>query len=254
MSEVVIRNGDCLELLPSIPSESVDLILTDPPYNISQESISIDRSKFRSGKMRRAKAVTLDYGDWDRLGRGEYIEFTRRWFGECSRILKDGGGFISFFSLQDMSLLTWIGKEYGVRFRTFFTWIKSNPMPSIYRHNYLSATEIIFIGSKGNKSWTFNFSTQQEMHNVLTTPNKSIYGETDHPNEKPIRLIEHFLKIHTNEGMTVLDPFMGSGTTGVSCIKMNRNFIGMESNRHFFKVAKSRIEKALKSPKQGELL
>ena len=127
-------------------------------------------------------------------------------------------------------------------------------MPSVYRRNYLSATEVAFIGSKGKTPWIFNFTTQQEMHNVMTTPNKSIYGETCHPCEKPVKLLEHFIHIHTNEDMVILDPFMGSGSTGVACINTNRKFIGIEKNDKYFAIAKERIEKVCATPRQGELL
>ena len=167
---VELHRGDCLEHLKAMPDGSVDMVLSDPPYNISQEAGALDRSAFQNAKMRRANKVTLDFGDWDRQGRGAFIDFTRAWFGECTRVLKDGGAFVSFFSKQDISLLAWIGEEFGVRFRTFFTWVKSNPMPSVYRRNYLSATEVVFIGSKGETPWTFNFTVQQEMHNVVSDP------------------------------------------------------------------------------------
>lgn len=222
--------GDCLNILKRIPDGSVDMICTDPPYNISQDREALDRSNFKSRQMRRSTKVTLDFGDWDKSERRNFIYFTRGWFRECARVLRDGGAFVSFFSLQDISLLAWIGEEFGIRYRNFFTWIKSNPMPSLYRRNYLSATEIVFIGSKGDAPWTFNFTVQSEMHNVFTTPNKSIYGEIDHPNEKPTALLEHFIRVHTNEGMTILDPFMGSGSTGVACVPTDRNFIGIEKD------------------------
>lgn len=253
MNNVQLHLGDCFEILPSIPDESVDLILTDPPYNISQNAKSLDRSTFRNKKMSRIHNVTLDYGNWDKMGREEFIEFTRKWFGLCASKLKNGGAYISFFSKQDISLLSWIGEEHNIRFRTFFTWIKSNPMPSLYRKNYLSATESIFIGSKGEKGWTFNFTTQEEMHNVWIGPNKSIYGETSHPSEKPIALLKHFIKIHTNENDVILDCFMGSGSTGVACVLENRKFIGIEKDEKYFEIAKKRIEETVNKPKQGEL-
>ncbi|MBO6031762.1 MAG: hypothetical protein J6Q22_09835 [Prevotella sp.] len=253
MREISLYCGDCLDVMKQIPNSSVDMIIADPPYNISQVGASLNRSEFKNKKMARRKSVTLDYGDWDRMGRHEFIGFTRKWFYSCADKLKDGGAFISFFSKQDISLLAWIGEEIGIRYRTFFTWVKSNPMPSIYRKNYLSATETVFVGSKGDKGWTFNFTRQEEMHNVWVGPNKSIYGETNHPNEKPIDLLKMFIRVHTNVGETVLDPFMGSGSTGVAALFLQRRFIGIEKEEDYFKMAKERIEKKRCQGIQGEL-
>lgn len=250
---VSVIKGDCLEVLRTLADGSVDMVCTDPPFNISQSGVSLDRSQFKNKKMNRKAKVTLDYGEWDRKERSDFIDFTREWYGECARVLRDGGAFVSFFSKQDISLLAWIGEEYGIRFRTFFSWVKTNPMPSIYRRNYLSAVETAFIGSKGDKGWVFNFTTQQEMHNVYTTPNKSVYGETEHPCEKPLNLMRHFIKVHTNEGMTVLDPFMGSGTTGVAAVGLGRDFIGIEADEKWYSVACRRIEAEREKPRQLEL-
>ena len=254
MMEPKLYHGDCIDLLRlGIVGEGVDAVITDPPYGISKAG-AVDRSKFKSRSMCRSKPVTLDFGEWDKMGRGEFIEFTRQWVYYCSRVLKDGGAFISFFHNADISLLSWIGEECGIRLRNIFTWRKTNPCPSIHRVNYLSSCEQVFIGSKGEKQWTFNFTTQNEMHNFYETPNKSIYGVTDHPTEKPVSLIEHFVRIHTNIGDTVFDPFMGSGTTGVGCLKKERNFIGIEQNEQYFEMAKRRMERVRHLPIQGELL
>ena len=99
MCEIKLYHGDCLELMKQIQDGSVDIVLTDPPFNISQDSMSIDRSQFKNKKMRRNSGVTLDFGDWDKKERKDFIEFTRLWFNECSRVLKDGGAFISFFRI-----------------------------------------------------------------------------------------------------------------------------------------------------------
>lgn len=88
------------------------------------------------------------------------------------------------------------------------------------------------------------------MHNFFETANSSVYGETIHPTEKPIALMEHFIRIHTNENDTVLDCFMGSGTTGVAAVNLRRKFIGIEKNIEYFNIAKERIEKILNNRPQ----
>lgn len=237
---VTLYNGDCLELLDKVPDNSIDCIITDPPYNISKENDNRDRSKMNSAIMRRNKAINYDFGDWDNMERQEFLDFTKSWFSKCCSKLKNGGTFITFFNKEDISYFNWICKDYGLRTRTIFTWHKTNPVPSFRKVNYLSSCEFIWIGSKGEEGWTFNFGYQKDMHNFFETPNASSYSVTDHPTEKPVSLIEHFIKIHTNKGDTVLDCFMGSGTTGVACTNLGRNFIGIEKDKHYFEIAEQR--------------
>jgi DNA modification methylase len=234
--------GDCIELMKQIPDESVDIILTDPPYNISKENDNRDRSKLNSPIMRRESPLTYDFGEWDNKSRDEFLHFTKEWLKECCRILKDGGTIISFFNKEDISYLGWTAKEYGIRTRTIFTWCKTNPTPSFRKVNYLSATEYLWVGSKGTKAWTFNFKHQKEMSNYYMTANSSSYGVTNHPTEKPIELLVYLLEIHSNNGYLVLDPFCGSGTTAEACLRLDRKFICIDNDQKYVDMATKRIE------------
>lgn len=235
--------GDCIEEMQKLIEDGVqvDLILTDPPYNISKLNDNRDRSNMDSPIMRRKKPLNYDFGAWDNMEREEFLDFTNNWYNLCVQLLRDGGTMISFFSKEDVNFLGWIGKEYGMRTRTVFTWHKTNPVPSFRKVNYLSSCEYAWIGSKGETAWTFNFKQQKEMHNFFETPNKSSYGVTKHPTEKPLKMIEHLLEIHTNPNDLVLDCFMGSGTTGVGCKNLSRDFIGIELDEEYFKIASDRI-------------
>ena len=236
-------NGDCFVEMQKLIDEGFqfDLILTDPPYNVSKLNDNRDRSKMGSPIMRRKKPLNYDFGDWDNMERREFLDFTRDWYKLCVELLRDGGTLISFFSKEDVNYLGWMGKDYGMRTRTIFTWHKTNPVPSFRKVNYLSACEYAWIGSKGEKAWTFNFGLQKEMHNFFETPNKSSYGVTKHPTEKLLSLIEHLVKIHSNDEDLVLDCFMGSGTTGVACKNLNRDFIGIELDKEYYQMAYDRI-------------
>lgn len=237
-------HGDCITEMQKLINDgvTVDMILTDPPYNISQLNDNRDRSKMDSPIMRRKKPLNYDFGEWDNMERKEFLEFTNDWYNLCVQLLREGGAMVSFFSKEDVNYLGWLGKSYDMRTRTIFTWHKTNPVPSFRKVNYLSSCEYVWIGSKGEKGWTFNFKQQKEMHNFFETPNKSVYGETDHPTEKPLSLINHLIEVHTNPDDLVLDCFMGSGTTGVSCKGLNRNFIGIEQDERYFNMAKKRIK------------
>ena len=244
-----LYNADCLEIMEQLADTDikVDMILTDPPYNISKLNDTRDRSKMNSPILRRKKPLNYDFGDWDNRERQDFLDFTRDWYELCVELLRDGGAFISFFSKEDVNYLGWIGKEYDMRTRSILSWHKTNPVPSYRKVNYLSACEFIWVGSKGETGWTFNFKKQKEMHNFFETPNKSSYGVTKHPTEKPLSLVEHLLEIHTNPNDLVLDCFMGSGTTGVACMNLNRKFIGIELEKEYFDIAEKRINTASKS-------
>jgi len=237
-----IHLGDCLELLKEIPSESIDLLITDPPYNISKLNDNRDRSKLNSPIRRRESPLKYDFGEWDNKTREEFMEFTKSWLIECCRVLKNGGTIISFFNKEDISFLGWTAKDFGIRTRTILSWHKTNPVPSFRKVNYLSACEFLWIGSKGDKAWTFNFKQQKEMHNFFQTANKSSYGETSHPTEKPLSLIKHLIEIHSKENDLVLDCFIGSGTTSSACKELKRNFIGIEKNPEYIDMANKRLQ------------
>ena len=95
--------GDSLEVMKHFPNESFDLILTDPPYNISKLNDNRDRSKLNSPIMRRESPLKYDFGEWDNKTRDQFLEFTTKWLKECCRVLKDGGTFISFFNILSIS-------------------------------------------------------------------------------------------------------------------------------------------------------
>ena len=124
----------------------------------------------------------------------------------------------------------------------------TNPVPSFRKVNFLSSCEFCVVGSKG-ESRLPNFLMQKEMHNFFETPNKSSYGKTKHPTEKPERLIEWLVKIGSKEGATILDPFLGSGTTAIACLKLNRKFIGIEKEEEYVKIANARIKPFLEQKK-----
>ena len=234
--------GDCIVEMQKLIDDGikVDLVLTDPPYNISKLNDNRDRSNMDSPIMRRKKPLNYDFGAWDNMERQEFLDFTQQWYELCVDLLREGGTMISFFSKEDVNYLGWMGKEYGMRTRTVFTWHKTNPVPSFRKVNYLSSCEYAWIGSKGETAWTFNFKQQKEMHNFFETPNKSAYGKTEHPTEKPESMIAHLMEIHSNEGDLVLDCFMGSGTTGAAANNLNRDFIGIELEEKYYNIAKKR--------------
>jgi len=234
--------GDCLKILPKIPDNSVDLIITDPPYNISQKGKSISRKSMRATSMKRNMDIKLDFGDWDHMSEKNFKKFTEEWFKECARILKPKSWIYVFFSKERIGYLAMnLDLKYGLKTRTIFTWVKKNPAPQFKKVNWISATEFIWVGSKG-ASKLKNYGYVKDMYNWYMTCNKSIYGKTEHPTEKPVELVEHFIRYNSNENDIVLDPFLGSGTTAVACKRLRRNYLGIEKNKKYCRIAKQRID------------
>ncbi len=235
---------DVIEGLKKIKDNSVDCIITDPPFNISEAGKDISRKSMSSSMFKRNSNIKKDFGKWDRMEEDEFYKFTNQWFCECSRVLKDGGWFFSFFSKERTGYFTNpVGGFFannGFKTRTIISWHKTNPTPSFRKMNFLSSCEFIIVGSKGS-SRIPNFLMQKEMHNFFETANSSAYGKTKHPTEKPEKLIEWLVKIGSKEKEVVLDCFIGSGTTAVVCKRLNRDFIGIEKDSKYIDMANKRL-------------
>lgn len=243
--------GDCLEELKKIPDNYIDLVLTDPPYNISQNGNAIIRKTLSSKSMKRNSNIKLDYGEWDKRSEPDFKVFTEDWFKECARVLKEKSWMYVFFSKERIGHIIDLSEKYGLKVRTVFTWVKSNPVPSFRKVNYVSATEFCVVFSKGDCKIK-NFLKQVEMNNYMITPNKSSYGETTHPTEKPLAVFRRFITQSSNPNELVLDPFAGSGTTGVACEELGRNYILIEREREYYDIILERIKK-FKEQKSLEL-
>jgi DNA modification methylase len=234
--------GDALEELRKMPNESVDLIVTDPPYNVST-NLKIDRSRW--GKKQKRKAViNFDYGEWDKKPMEEFIKFTQDWFLECKRVLKKGGSIYIFFTKELISLFhldSIYHEENKVKTKNIISWIKSNPLPAFNRTNYRSAVEFIYFGQKEGEKATFNFGQQKDMKNWFEYPLVQGKERTKHPTQKPLALIQKFIKVSSNKNDIVLDPFGGSMTTCVAAKMLGRSYIAIELNPVYIKIGEERL-------------
>ena len=228
--EIKLYKGDCFDLLKQIKNNTIDLVLIDPPYEVSRDT-NFAKGKIKGTDVDRFR-VSMNFGDWDNNFTGLDIVIK-----ECYRILKKSGTLICFYDLWKITVL----KEYfeTAKFTQirFIEWIKTNPVPLNSKTNYLTnSREIALVGVKGGKP-TFNSEYDNGIYKYPICHDKDRF----HPTQKPLSLIEEMVLKHSNEGDLVLDCFMGSGTTGVACKKLNRNFIGMEINETYFNKAKERI-------------
>ena len=226
-----IVNDDCRNRLCKLHDNSIDLILTDPPYNIAKYSTGNIALPGR-------EALNNDIASWDMVD----ID-PREFIDEFKRILKPDGNIFIFTSYN------LIGKWHEVfdkEFDTFqfFIWHKTNPAPKIFKNGFLNSCEmIICMWNKGHK---WNFSNQNEMHNFFESPicmRPERLSEPKHPAQKPVKLLKHIIKIASNPGDIVFDPFMGVGSTGVAAIELGRKFIGCEIEKNYFDASKKRLER-----------
>lgn len=227
--------GDAIEELKKIEDKTIDLVLTDPPYQLDwRQSIHFKNSK----SMFHHKNET---SIWD-IGVKVLYKIL---FKEFDRIVKYEGSVIIFVRSEFITWAVEEAKANNFDNKATIIWNKTNPMPQVRKKNYLSAIETILWVARYNKAkcpFTFNFKTQNEMHNIISLPLCGGSERTEHPTQKPLKLISYLLEIHSNTNNLIIDPFMGSGTTGVACKKLGRNFIGIEREEKYFNLAKKRIE------------
>lgn len=224
MSNIKLYHGDCLNVMDELKEQGVkvDAIITDPPYNISRNNNFITMG--RRG---------IDFGEWDKGA--DLISWIKKASVLCD---KNGSAFV-FNAWKNLGKMAECFEQNGFEVKDMFRFIKSNPMPRNRDRRYIADYECAFWCVKSGSSWVFNRQDSKYERPEFVC---AIERNQVHPTQKPLQLMEHIIKIHTNEGDTVLDPFMGSGTTGVACKKLNRNFIGIELDKTYFDIAKQRIE------------
>ena len=235
--------GDSFEVLKSIDEKSIDMIFADPPYFLSGGGITCS-----GGKM-----VSVNKGDWDKkLTVKEKNEFNKRWIKECNRILKDNGTIWISGTLHNIYSIGVVLEEEGFKIINNITWRKLNPPPNISCRAFTHSTETIIWAKKDNKNnkHKFNYKVMKELNGgkqmkdvwemSLTKPSEKKYGK--HPTQKPMVLLERIILASTDEGDLILDPFNGSGTTGVVAHILNRKYIGIDNVQEYLDLTIRRYE------------
>jgi len=224
-----IIQGDALEILKTFPDESVDCVITDPPYNIGGKSNKLTKV----GSEIKSNEEVL--GGWDNID--NYFDWTRNWLKEVFRVTRNG--VFSFFDLNEIGKLKDLVESMGFYPKNFIVMVKNNPIPHIRKTGYRSGFEMGLMFMKDKKS-KFNFLSQREMINVkYYNIGKKI---TTHPTEKPESIVGHLVRVLSDKGDLILDPFLGSGTTAVVARKLGRNFVGIEINPEYIKIAEKRLQ------------
>ncbi len=228
-----ILHGDCINRLAEIEDNSIDAIFADPPYFLSNGGISV-----QSGKQ-----VCVDKGDWDKGGTPEYIyEFNRQWLALCRTKLRDDGTIWISGTHHNIHVVMRCLQELGYKVLNTITWQKTDPPPNLSCRYFNFSTELIIWARKYEKKpHKFNYETMKllnggrQMTDVWRIPAVNLWEKQQgkHPTQKPLRLLYRIILASTDKGDTILDPFSGSGTTGIAANLLGRKYIGIEQDEKF---------------------
>lgn len=213
---VELIQGDCLELMKDIPDSSCDLIVTDPPYGIN----------FQSHRRR------IEY---EKIKNDTNLDWLDGFFRECGRVLKKNTAIYCFCSWHNIDVFKQAIEKH-FKLKNIIVWVKNNHGSGDLKASYAPKYEFILYANKGRRTLC-----EKRYPDVLfANKTNNVY----HPTEKPVDLLEQFIKNSVEESGIVLDPFMGSGSTGVACVNAGRNFIGIELDKQYFDIAVQRIERS----------
>ena len=242
MTDVQLYLGDCLEILPTLEAGSVDFIFTDPPFGhnnnnngdlISRREAALGRGNYDA--KRDDRPIANDGKEANEIYKAFLIEANRLLSpGCCCCCCCCGGGPDPQFARWSM----WMDEIIG--FKQMIVWDKG---PMGMGWHYRRSYETVLVGEKPGAACRW-YDESHAVENIIRRIGKIIPLADNHPTEKPVSLAAHFIRLHTKPGDLILDPFMGSGTTGVAAVQLGRRFIGIEIDEGYFKIAKSRIEKA----------
>jgi len=256
MKKNIIYNGDCLKILNNkVDKKAIDLIFADPPYNLSGNGLAWKGNKTGGDWFMINEC-------WDKMTAPEYMKFTRKWIGACHKVLKDTGSIYVACSYHNIGEVMIVLKQLEFKINNVITWYKTNAMPNMTRRVFTHSTEFVIWAVKG-KGWKFNYEKLKEINPKkqkdgrlkqmrdfwelpLVQGKERLRGKNGkalHPTQKPEELLKRIILASSNKGDIVLDPFVGSGTTTYVAQKYGRNWIGIEKDKGYIKIAKQRMRK-----------
>ena len=238
--------GDSFKLLKKMEPKSVDMIFADPPYFLSDGGVSC-----HSGRQ-----VSVDKAEWDKaLSPEEKLKYNIKWIKLCREVLKDDGTIWISGTHHNIYSIGMALELEGFSIINNIIWQKPNPSPNLACRCFTNSTETILwarkqLTPKKKGNHTFNYQLMKEINGgkqmkdvwVLPLPAKKEKIHGKHPTQKSLPLLERIVLASTSEGDLILDPFCGSGTTGVAAVKLNRKFIGIDNVQGYLEIAKKRYE------------
>lgn len=244
-----LYQANCLEIMDMIikkyPNGCFDMIFADPPYFLSNGGITC-----HAGKM-----VKVHKGDWDKSkGADVNHEFNRQWLSRCQRLLKPNGTIWVSGTMHVIYSIGFAMQQLGYKMLNDIIWEKPNPPPNLACRYFTHSTETVLWAAKSEKSkHCFNYSVMRKYNNDkqmksvwrFTAPQSSEKTHGKHPTQKPLMLIDRCIEASTNKGDFVFDPFAGSSTTGVSALKLQRKFCGVEMEDAFIDLSINRLNSVM---------
>lgn len=252
-----LYQNDCLTVMSKFPDNSIDMIFADPPYNLSNDGITC-----YAGKM-----VSVNKGDWDKSkGFENDLKFHENWISECRRILKPEGTIWITGTLHSIYQCGFLLQKLNFHILNDIIWYKPNAAPNLACTTFAHSHETILWARKDKKTrHTFNYelmkngnftedkmkAANKQMRSVwsipTTTPEEKEFGK--HPTQKPLALLKRIILASTKKNDIILDPFNGSGTTGIACkIIGNRKYIGIDINDEYINITIKRYKKIHQQP------
>ncbi|MBQ8985587.1 site-specific DNA-methyltransferase [Candidatus Saccharibacteria bacterium] len=226
-----IYNDDAYSVLDKMIKDGiyVDHVITDPPYNISKKN--------NFATMSSADRIGVDFGEWDKGF--DLIS----WIPKAAQLLNPGGSFIVFNSYRNLTPIITEMEKNGLVVKDVIKWIKDNPMPRNIKRRYVQDTEFAIWAVSSKGKWVFNVPEDLKyLRAEFHTSTVSGHERVGHPTQKSLKLMSKIISIHSNPGDLIFDPFMGSGSTGVSALQLSRNFIGVELEKEYFDIANKRLK------------
>ena len=246
---IKLFHGDCLQLLPQFPRNSIDMIFADPPYFLSNGGITC-----HAGRM-----VSVNKGKWDvSQGIERNHEFNLAWLSECQQVLTKNGVIWVSGTSHIIFSVGFAMQQLGFKILNDIIWFKPNASPNLSCRYFTHSTETVIWAAKNQRSkHTFNYELMKELGNgkqmrnlwEISPPQPREKAHGKHPTQKPLKLLERILLASTNEGDVVLDPFNGSGSTGVAALRLGRKYLGIEISEEYLNLAIARLESELRNPR-----
>jgi site-specific DNA-methyltransferase (adenine-specific) len=232
---IFIKQGDCLEIIKNIPDNKIDMIITDPPYGINYKS-NLQTGNRRSGK----QTIVRENNYFQEIQNDSEIPLL--WIKESYRVLKDNSAIYIFLHWSKWSILEKAVLEAGFNVKNMIVINKSNHGMGDLQGDYAPKHELLLFATKGRHVLNRIGGRKK---NVFDLPVKYSGAKHYHPNEKPTSWITPFILESSNIGQIILDPFMGSASTGIACIENNRKFVGYELDENYFEIGKERLIQSL---------
>ena len=229
-------NAECTAIMSTLPDNSIDCIITDPPYNLGLFMHQ------RNTNLKKMRDNQFAYAGWDNLEFEKWQQNMKLWLHECHRVLKKRGTLIIFMAIIKVGDLIKLAEQEGFYYKTTGIWHKKNPMPRNMKIQFVNSTEcwIYFINDGTSGTFHNNGSVCHDFFESSICPaSEKKYGK--HPTQKPLVIMKNLIEILTNPDDIILDSFMGSGSTCVAAKQLGRRYIGIELNEEYYKIAEARL-------------